>query len=129
MINGPIWDNKQVDPSPSRNDLVRAAPRCAFYVRTAVAGGFTYDRVHVRLPDGMSRQALAHPPAVGDLIALPGGVFRVAERCWHHSDYGSMDWPLIELHAKTGPLLDLIVDAADGPFLDQVVLDSGDDDE
>lgn len=99
------------DPRPAR---------CSFYVRTAARGGFTYEHVSLDLPAGEVRLSLDHPPAVGDLVDLPGGVYRVAERAWRYSQYGSGDWPRLERHAKVGPMLDLIVDRAEGPFRDEV---------
>lgn len=110
-----------------------AAPRCQFYERTAVEGGFRYDMISINGPMGAGRLVTPHPPAVGDLISLwdvherRGGTFRVIERAWMYSSYGSTDWPYGTPASKEGPLLDIVVEAAEGPFVDEVP--SGDDEE
>lgn len=114
-------------------DLVYAAPRCQFYVRTPVEGGFRYDMISIDGPNGAGRMVTAYPPAVGDLISLwdalkrQGGTYRVLERAWMHSSYGSTDWPYAERTSKEGPLLDVIVEAAEGPFVDEVSDDEDDE--
>lgn len=61
-----------------------------------------------------------HPPAVGDLVALPGHTrpFRVVAMQWMPAAYGSPDW-------SHGPVpssdlwLTLIVEAAEGLYADE----------
>lgn len=98
--------------------------RCSFSVRTAVEGGWRYDRVSLRGPyQPYLRTAM--PPAVDDLIWLSGdddqpwGQFRVVARSWHYPQYGSVDYPHVG-GIKEGPMLDVIVEAAVGPFVDEV---------
>lgn len=108
------------------SDHVYAAPRCQFYERVAVEGGYHYDMISINGPGGYGRLVTPHPPAKGDLVSLwdafndRGGMFRVLERTWHHSGYGSTDWPYGEPTSKEGPMLDIIVERADGPFVDEV---------
>jgi hypothetical protein len=107
-------------------DFAHAAPRCGFHERVAVEDGYRYDRINIDGPGGFDRLVTPYPPAVGDLITLwdaherRGGMFRVVERAWHHSSYGSTDWPYGSPASKEGPLLDIIVEAAEGPFADEV---------
>ncbi len=106
--------------------LVHAAPRCQFYERVQVEGGYRYDMINLNGPAGYGRLVTPHPPATGDLISLwdahekRGGAFRVLERAWHHSSYGSTDWPYGSPASKEGPLLDIVVEAAEGPFVGEV---------
>ena len=108
------------------DDLVHAAPRCQFYERVKVEGGYRYNMISINGPGGYGRFVTPHPPAVGDLISLwdahekRGGVFRVVDRAWLHSSYGSTDWPYGSPASKEGPLLDVVVEAAEGPFVDEV---------
>ncbi|WP_318205361.1 hypothetical protein [Streptomyces sp. SCL15-4] len=108
------------------DELVQAAPRCQFYERVKVEGGYRYDRININGPSGFERFVTPYPPATGDLISLwdayekRGGTFRVIERMWLHSGYGSTDWPPGSLVSKKGPLLDIIVEAAEGPFVDEM---------
>jgi hypothetical protein len=108
------------------DELVHAAPRCQFYERVKVEDGYRYDRININGPNGFGRFVTPHPPVVGDLISLwdadekRGGTFRVVERAWHHSSYGSTDWPYGSPTSKEGPLLDIIVEVAAGPFVDEV---------
>lgn len=97
--------------------------QCCFYVRTPAAepGTYYYDTRMVRngSHDGMLNTA--YPPHVGDLIHLDfiastGGTFRVLQRAWRHSSYGSANWPVGNAEPAVGPFLDVIVEAADGPF-------------
>ena len=69
---------------------------------------------------------LQHVPAVGDLVSLydqsneeARGIFRVLERMWMYSSYGSADWPYGQREPSTGPLVDVIVEPADGPYRDE----------
>lgn len=108
------------------DEPVYAAPRCQFYERVPTVGGFHYDMISINGPGGYGRFVTPYPPAKGDLIILwdahreHGGVFRVIERAWHHSSYGSTDWPYAERTSKQGPMLDIFVERADGPFVDEV---------
>lgn len=107
-------------------DLVYAAPRCQFYERTAVEGGFRYSKISLNGPVGVNSFVTPYPPSVGDLITLwdvvdrRGGVFRVVARSWMHSSYGSMDWPYAAPTSKQGPMLDIVVEAAEALFVDEV---------
>jgi len=108
------------------SELGYPAPRCQFYERVKVEGGYRYDRININGPSGFGRFVTPHPPAVGDLIGLwdayekRGGTFRVVDRMWLHSGYGSTDWPHGSPVSQEGPLLDLVVEAAEGPFVDEV---------
>jgi hypothetical protein len=109
-------------------------PRVRFAIRYP-AGDDTwrYEPVDVGNPGGQGFTALEYPPATGDLISLwdrsrharglppleGGPGFRVLDRSWHHSSYGSMDWPYGEQVPRSGPLLDIIVEPADGPYRDE----------
>ncbi|GIL29163.1 hypothetical protein [Actinocatenispora comari] len=67
-----------------------------------------------------------YPPAVGDLIWLTdrftgsGAVYRVLERQWMHAGYGSMSWRAGTAAPAEGPMLEIVVEAAGGLFLDEV---------
>lgn len=111
--------------------------RCGFYRRTKVtdAPTYRYDMIWV---DGWDpgRLVMPHPPAVGDLIYLnhrcgPGeedltGNYVVVTRSWIVVSYGSGAWPYGEPHPNEGPLLNIIIEPAKGPFLDKA---EGDPDE
>ncbi|MFF4689851.1 hypothetical protein [Streptomyces sp. NPDC001307] len=66
-----------------------------------------------------------YPPQVGDLVHLwdaieqRGGMHEVLARQWLHSSYGLVNWPLLEKQPTVGPLLELIVEPAEGVFRDQ----------
>ncbi len=97
---------------------------CHFYVRVPVGDQFRYDRVNVSGPQGDSTLHTEYPPLVGDLIHLYDkqghqGQFRVIERAWMHSSWGSFNWPYGEPRSKVGPTLDLIVEPADGLFVNE----------
>jgi hypothetical protein len=114
------------------DDIWRAAPRCTFYVRDQVAEDPpTYHYGMISQDSGPSQGGslvTPHPPAVGDLIGLhdrltrTSGGYRVIERYWTYSQYGSGDWPAGEMHPRTGPLLTLIVVPDNGPFRDETPL-------
>lgn len=91
--------------------------RVAVHIRTATAQGYTYESVHFH-PHG--RLETPHPPALGDLIHLPDQKtsHRVINRAWSYPQFGSAAWPYGP-EATEGPLLDLIVEAAIGPFTDE----------
>lgn len=99
---------------------------CRFCVRTPAGDGqFTYEPVNLDSARFDGRLRTAHPPLPGDLIFLwdsikrEGGVFRVIERCWHHAGFGSTYWPVLEQFPAEGPGVDIIVEAAEGPFRDE----------
>lgn len=101
-------------------------PRCSFYERTPVEGGYHYEKISLRNPRGDTYLETDHPPLVGDLIFLSDatsdrrGQYRVIERSWLHSSWGSTDWPYVESVSTTGPLLDIVVERAEGPFVNEV---------
>lgn len=101
-------------------------PRCSFYERTPVEGGYRYDKISLTNPRGDTYLETDQPPLVGDLIFLSDAVserrgqYQVVERSWLHSSWGSTDWPYGEPASTTGPLLDIVVEAAMGPFADEV---------
>ncbi|WP_329214848.1 hypothetical protein OG352_05335 [Streptomyces sp. NBC_01485] len=102
---------------------------CSFYIRTpAEQGQFHYEPVNVSSPHYDGKMHTLYAPAVGDLIHLwdttkkQGGTFEVLARHWLHSSYGSTSWPVLEQQPTVGPLLDLIVQAAEGVFRDQAPL-------
>jgi hypothetical protein len=74
-----------------------------------------------------------HPPQVGDLLLLPDprtghpGNYQVVRRGWLYSAYGSANWPIGELAPKTPPLLDIIVEAAEGLFRGEAEVDATQD--
>lgn len=95
--------------------------RCWFYERVAAdGGGWHYDRIARRGPDGADALVTATPPAVGDSVYLPGGMFRVVERSWLYSAWGSVDWPYGEPEPVVGPMLDCVVERCAGLFVDEV---------
>lgn len=104
-------------------------PRCSFYLRTAVGDGrYRYTRISIANQAGNGYIVTPTPPVVGDLIYLrdqieggPSGTFRVVERSWVHSSWGSHDWPYTEPQPLVGPMLDLIVEAAEGPFANEAL--------
>jgi hypothetical protein len=113
---------------------VNAVPpvRCDFVVRRPTPDNkWRYERLYFQSYYGNTFLPLAHPPAVGDLIVLQpqpapayqagGPVFRVLERMWTHAMYGSPDWPYGDDRPRTGPLLDIIVEQADGLYRDEAV--------
>lgn len=102
-------------------------PQCSFYVRSPVeSGGYYYDHVSVGGYQADGCLWTSHPPQVGDIIHLwdqntkSGGQYRVIERAWMHSSYGSANWPYGQAEPTGGPMLDVIVEAAEGLFRDQV---------
>lgn len=109
-------------------------PRVRFAVRYPAGDGrWRYEPVDIANPDGAGFSALEYPPAPGDLISLwdrslharglpqpeGGPVFRVLDRWWSHSSWGSADWPYGEQVPRSGPLLDVIVEPADGLYRDE----------
>lgn len=94
--------------------------RCSFYIRTRTHGGFHYAPVEVRSGPDSQGLTTQYPPVIGDLINLPGGVFVVTARAWSHSKYGSSNWPPGASQPILGPLLDVIVQVTEGPFVAEV---------
>lgn len=102
---------------------------CTFHERVPAGGStFHYRRVWLSNRDGDGVLRTPFPPAVGDTIFLydrggtetgPRGCFRVVERDWGHTSYGSTYWPVLDKHPAQGPRLTLIVVAAEGPFRNQ----------
>jgi hypothetical protein len=106
--------------------------RCQFYVRSTVSTdplAYRFEALSMESRSGRDALPTHYPPVVGDLIALTGqlygdddqptaanGVFRVVERQWLPSNYGSRDWPSGEAQAIVGPMLFLAVEAAEGMF-------------
>lgn len=110
-----------------------AAPQCSFYVRTQVTADpptYRYDALYVRGGEyGQSGYLVTpYPPAVGDTISLTdevgdrSGSYRVVDRSWIHSGYGSANWPLGAKWPQVGPILTVIVVPFVGPFRDEADL-------
>lgn len=103
-------------------------PRCKFSVRYPAGDGkWRYQSVSIAGPGG-GLYGLYDPPAVGDLIFLwnsggpqpeGGSAFRVVERSWMHSSWGSADWPYGEAEPRSGPMVNIIVEPAEGPYRDE----------
>jgi hypothetical protein len=103
-------------------------PRCRFMARYPAGGGkWLFRHIDMLTPEGGGRPLLEHPPAPGDLIALqgaardePGGpVFRVIDRMWVHPAYGSGSWPFGSPVPQQGPMLEIIVEPAEGLYADE----------
>src|SRR5258708_1407755 len=103
--------------------------RCNFYSKTPApdGAGFIYRSITLRTWGGDGDLSTFHPPAVGDLIWLndtsrtdASATWRVTGRDWLHNDYGSTNWPFTEQHPVTGPMVTIIVEPAEGLFVDQV---------
>jgi len=99
---------------------------CSFYIRTPAGDSqFQYESVNIGSPHGDGKMHTPYPPAVGDLIHLrdtikqSGGTYEVIIRQWLHSSYGSTNWPVLEQQPTVGPLLELLVEPAEGVFRDQ----------
>jgi hypothetical protein len=105
------------DPTPS--------PRTSFHERIPAEGGYRYRRISINNRQGDTYLRTPHPPLMGDLIQLwdategRGGVYQVVARQWLHSSYGSPDWPHGQATSSVGPLLDIVVEAAEGAFRDE----------
>ena len=108
-------------------EMWRWAPRCGFYLRTVVTDGplaYHYEPLDLH-HYGHRGLATFHPPLVGDLIDLdtrePNGkictaTYKVIERCWRHVTYGSMYWPHHLPNPVEGPILEVVVECAEGLF-------------
>lgn len=122
--------------NPELTKLYRVlATKCYFYLRVPAADGtYTYDAVNTdNCSYGGQGFETLHPPVVGDLISFydkrtkTSVGLRVIERSWSHTEYGSMDWPVIEPHPVSGPLLTLICEADQGPFRNEAPTTEGED--
>jgi hypothetical protein len=109
--------------------MADALPRCKFAVRYPAGDGkWRYQSVIVAGYDSSAFAPMRYPPAPGDLISLwdqfrgrleGGPVFQVVARMWMHSSYGSADWPYGKPEPQSGPLLDIIVEPAEGAYRDE----------
>jgi len=123
--------------SPELTNLYRVlATKCFFYLRTPTANGtYTYDAVNTNSCSyyGGATFETPHPPAVGDLISFydkrteKNVGLRVVERSWAHPGFGSANWPVIEPHPISGPILTLICEADQGPFRDEAPAAEGEE--
>ncbi|MFD1656974.1 hypothetical protein ACFSL4_01670 [Streptomyces caeni] len=109
---------------------------CSFYIRTPAGDSqFHYDPVNISSPHHDSKMHTPYPPQVGDLIHLwdfvkkQGGTYQVIARQWLHSSYGSTNWPVLEQQPTVGPLLELIVESAEGVFREQALRPDDEDGE
>lgn len=90
-------------------------------------GRWRYEPFDIPHPEGSGYVPLECPPLPGDLISLRDraedperrGIFRVMERAWTHASWGSADFPYGQREPSSGPLLDIIVAPADGPYRDE----------
>jgi hypothetical protein len=110
-------------------------PQVAFKVRYPAGDGlYRFEWVDIHTPGGAGHHPMEHPPLIGDLVILPtrrpggepplegGPVFRVIDRMWGHSEYGSAHWPYGANSPVAGPLLEIIVEPARGLYADQAPL-------
>lgn len=111
-----------------------SAVRCQFYVRLPRENGqWRYESMCLSGWHGDMMLHTPFPPAAGDRILLgePAsarpepfhGVFEVLARQWMHSGYGSGDWPYGQPEPSSGPELMIIVQPADGIFVNEAGLD------
>jgi hypothetical protein len=107
--------------------------RCNFYRRTPVTDGrYRYDFIQHGDHAGDGFLRTPHPPLVGDLINLydpqakTAGTYRVIERSWTHSAWGSPNGPYGEPRPHVGPILDVVVETAEGVFRDEAPLEEED---
>lgn len=107
---------------------------CNFAVRRPAAGGGAhYEPLYFQTWHGNTFLPLTHPPVVGDLIVLQPDpspayetgdlFFRVIERMWTPTQYGSMSWKYGTPMPAEGPALDIIVEPADGLYQDEALED------
>jgi hypothetical protein len=101
--------------------------RCTFHARIPVEGGHAYEPITPRGNSASGSWSTLHPPSIGDLVPLSPQLYKVTDRIWRYAEHGSRDWPLVEPHAIKGPMLDLIVEPAQGPYHDQIVIPEEDD--
>ena len=102
--------------------------RVKFAVRYPAGDGkWRYVSVMIPSYEGSGSYApLEQLPAVGDLVYLydmdtngPRGIFRVLDRAFMWSSYGSVDWPHGEPRPRSGPLVDIIVEPSEGAYRDE----------
>lgn len=121
---------REIVPLPHPSQVVR----CVLYARTPAGSAqrgmsqvtlWRYERVNASSSQFDTYLHTPCPPAVGDLVGIYDHIthqahtLRVVERAWHHASYGSADWPPLEPLTTVGPMLDLICEAADGPFVNE----------
>ena len=106
-------------------------PRCHFAVRyPAGEGKWRYQPISIAGPGGGYTLDTAWVPQPGDLISLwdrsgdrpqpdGGPVFRVVDRLWSHASWGSANWPYGKNEPQEGPMVDIIVEPAEGPYRDE----------
>lgn len=104
-------------------------PRCSFAVRYPAGNGkWRYQRVSVDSGPLAGYAPMTSPPIPGDLITLhgrpgsrpeEGPVFRVVERMFTYPSYGSGSWPYGKTKPEEGPLIDFIVEPAQGLYRDE----------
>jgi hypothetical protein len=102
-------------------------PEVKFAIRyPAGQGAWRYEPVDIPHPGGVF-MPLEYLPSAGDLVTLwdrsgtlsGGPHFKVVQRSWTWSGYGSVDWPYGKAAAESGPLVDIIVEPATGPYSDE----------
>lgn len=101
---------------------------CRFVERSVALGGFYYDQIYVKGPDGAGRLRVSHPPQTGDLVFLADalndsrtGTYRVVARSWMHSTFGSFNWPYGKNRQQVPPEIELLVEKAEGWYADEIV--------
>lgn len=114
--------------------------QCHFYERVADGHYWRYDMLSVHRSPDQGSLTYTVPPMVGDLIRLQTtvyldddapedapdpdprlGTYRVIGRCFGGPEYGSQAWPYGK---EPGPVwLDVICEAADGPFRNEAPSD------
>ena len=86
--------------------------------------GYRYDMLAAGSDWGLLR--LHQTPAIGDTLGLISdgrpGSYRVLARDWTFVGYGSTAWPTGQIRPTEGSLLQLIVEASPGPYVDQAPL-------
>ena len=126
-------------PRPARAPDVR----CRFYVRELPpgvsyhkpGGQWRYESMWLPGWHGDGCLHTPYPPVKGDVIYLADqpnadgrprriGHFRVLDRGWLHSGYGSVDWPHGQSEATSGPELMVVVeqDPDGGLFVNEAEL-------
>lgn len=99
--------------------------RCHFYVRHRVDGGYHYASFDPGTPESPFIP-LSTAPQVGDLVWLydratkAGTTHQVLERSWQYPEYGSRNWPHGAPGPTVGPMVEIIVEPAEGLFRNEV---------
>ena len=96
--------------------------RLSFVIRepTALAGQYRYRTAYVHNEGGHGYPS-AFVPRIGDLIHIPAPstkMGRVYDVVWLWPAYGSQAWPHTLL-PKDGPIVQVFVDEARGPYVDE----------